>query len=72
MGMVTQVQILNNVGWLGSMVYQPVTRPKILIPKRVYFSHVGRRGSLALDPLQNKFQLRFPFGRRETGRLCWG
>ena len=25
----------------------------------VYFSHVWSRGSLALDPLQNKFQLRF-------------
>ena len=27
----------------------------------VYFSHVWRRGSLALDPSQNKFQLRFHF-----------
>ena len=27
----------------------------------VYFSNVWRRGSLALDPSQNKFQLRFPF-----------
>ena len=46
-----------------------VTVPLNFYPKTgVYFSHVWNRGSLALDPSQNKFQLRFLL--RAHGKLA--
>ena len=45
----------------------------IVITKRgVYLSHAWRRGSLAFDPSQNKFQLRFPFSAWENWQIMLG